>query len=77
MEHPDISMYNTVLDRLLHPSMYGEGLYQEIPYRPSPYIDGSGSLSRTVLVHIYIRRFHTDPHHTLTDEEVYLELYCT
>ena len=27
MESPDISMYNTVLDRHLHPSMYGEGLY--------------------------------------------------
>ena len=27
MESPDISMYNTVLDRLPHPSMYGEGLY--------------------------------------------------
>ena len=27
MESPDISMYNTVLDSLLHPSMYGDGLY--------------------------------------------------
>ena len=27
MESPDISMYNTVPDRLPHPSMYGEGLY--------------------------------------------------
>ena len=27
MESPDIYMYNTVLDRLLYPSMYGEGLY--------------------------------------------------
>ena len=27
MESPDISMYNTVLDSLPHPSMYGEDLY--------------------------------------------------
>ena len=27
MESSDISMYNTVLDRLPHPLMYGEGLY--------------------------------------------------
>ena len=27
MESPDMSMYNTVLDRFPHSSMYGEGLY--------------------------------------------------
>ena len=27
MESPDMAMYNTVLDRFPHLSMYGEGLY--------------------------------------------------
>ena len=27
MESPDISIYNTVLDRFPHSSMYGEDLY--------------------------------------------------